>query len=247
MQKIDQNALNHRSIRAYQDEPLSEQTMMTLEQVAQATATSKFMQQFSLIRITDAALKKKVAAITTYAYVDGPATLYLFVVDHARNVHLVEDSHADLHQLTNWDAFLGGVFDASLAAQNMVAAAERSGLGSVYLGSVLNDPAALIQLFDLPRYTFPLLGLLIGVPAEKPEVKPRLPHETVVGVNGYPAYNAEAIRDYDTTVKTYYKNRGWNQREQTYTDSMVAHLKTDLHHRDEIGRILRQQGFILPQ
>ncbi|WP_155286949.1 nitroreductase family protein [Lacticaseibacillus zhaodongensis] len=173
--------------------------------------------------------------------------MYVFVLDQARNVQLVQSSGESIHQLTNWDALLGGVFDVTIAAQNMLSAAEHSGLGGVYLGSILNDPQRMIDLLHLPRYTFPLLGMKIGVPAEDPEVKPRLPHKLVVGTDTYPPVDKTALADYDATVRNYYASRSWNQRDVSYTESMVAHLTASLHHRDEIGRILAAQGFELPQ
>ncbi|WP_164848024.1 NADPH-dependent oxidoreductase [Lacticaseibacillus hulanensis] len=245
--QIDQTALNHRSIRRFKDEALTADQLQALENVAQASATSKFMQQFSLIHVTDPQLKQAIAEVTTYKYVAGSGELFIFVLDQARNVALVRESGESLHQLTNWDALLGGVFDVTIAAQNMLAAAEHSNLGGVYLGSILNDPQKMIDLLHLPRYTFPLLGLMIGIPAEKPELKPRLPHALVVGENTYPQSEPDELAAYDATVRDYYQHRSWGQRDVDYTESMVAHLKGILHHRDEIGAILRRQGFDLPQ
>ncbi|WKF84853.1 nitroreductase family protein [Lacticaseibacillus pantheris] len=247
MSEIESAALQHRSVRQFADVALSEEQLRTLEAIAQATATSKFMQQFSLIRVSDPELQRQIAAVTTYDYVAGPGQLYVFVLDQACNVRLVESVHGDLHQLTNWDALLGGVFDATLAAQNMVAAAERSGLGTVYLGSVLNDPRRMIELLHLPRYTFPLLGLKVGVPADVPAIKPRWPRSAVVGVDKYPHIDAEALRDYDTTIKKYYAGRATNAKDNTYTQYIQQHLVDSMHHRDDIGAILRAQGFDLPQ
>lgn len=247
MTEIDQEPLKHRSIRRFKDEALSEQQLRALENVAQASATSKFMQQFSLIRVTDAQLQQAIAAVTTYDFVAGPGQLYIFVLDQYRNVQLVQGSGKSIHQLTNWDALLGGVFDATIAAQNMLGAAERSGLGGVYLGSILNDPQRMIELLHLPRYTFPLLGMKIGIPAEDPELKPRLPHALAVGTDSYPQLSPKTIADYDTTVRNYYHKRSWNQRDTDYSQSMVAHLEADMHHRDDIGKILAAQGFELPQ
>lgn len=47
MPQIDQTALNHRSIRRFKNVSLTSTQLRTLEDVAQASATSKFMQQFS--------------------------------------------------------------------------------------------------------------------------------------------------------------------------------------------------------
>ncbi|WDF82990.1 nitroreductase family protein [Lacticaseibacillus pabuli] len=244
---MDESALQHRSIRRYKDQPLTTAQINALVAVAQATASSKFMQQFSLIHISDPTLKQAIADLTTHDFVADPGDLFVFVIDQARNVALVQGSGKSIHQLTNWDALFGGLFDATLAAQNMVAAAERSGLGTVFLGSILNDPAQMIQLLHLPKYTFPLLGLKVGVPDEAPELKPRLPRVLMFAENSYPQSNAADMDAYNTQLHAYYAARSWGNKDTDYRQSMITHLAGALHHRDDIGKILRQQGFDLPE
>lgn len=241
--------LHHTSIRAFQDTAVPAETLRTLEDVAQHTASSQYMQQFTLIRVTDPDLRQKIAALTTHQYIAGPGTFYVFVVDQSRNVRLADNLHAATTRLTDWNAFLAGVFDATLAAQNMVAAAESTGLGTVYLGSILNDPQQMIDLLHLPRYTFPLLGLMVGVPADKPDAKPRLPHALAVGRNGYPQpADTPALWDtYNQAVHTYYADRSSQPRDTDFARMVVANSQGDPHHRGEIGRILKRQGFQLSQ
>lgn len=52
--------------------------------------------------------------------------------------------------------------DAVLALHAMETAAYSLGLGCVILGSLLNDVPALIDLLNLPEYTYPVLGIAIG-------------------------------------------------------------------------------------
>lgn len=238
---MDQNAYHHRSIRQFKDEAVDYQA---LERAAQATSSSEFLQEFTMIRITDPALRAALVEVTNCDFIAGPGEMFIFVVDTDRDIRLA-GSAADVHNFTNWNAFLAGAFDATLAAQNVLATAERSGLGGVMLGSILNDPQRLINLLHLPRHTFPLLGLMIGVPAQAPEQKPRLPHAAVVGENGYPAQ--ADITAYDQTVAAYYAQRAGNPRQETFTSLVQRHLTADQHHRDEIGAILKAQGFVLPQ
>lgn len=244
-----ESLLHHASVRDFQETPIPPAVLRTLEDVAQHTATSQYMQQCTLIRVNEPALRQQIAAVTTYDYVAGPGALYIIVVDQARNVRLAADQHAAIARLTDWNAFLAGVFDAVLAAQNMVAAAETSGLGTVFLGSILNDPQRMIDLLRLPRYTFPLLGLRIGVPAHKPAEKPRLPHALAVGENGYPHPAAAAAlwAAYEETIHRYYADRSSAPRDTDFARMVVANSQSAAHHRGEIGRILKQQGFSLPQ
>jgi hypothetical protein len=70
------------------------------------------------------------------------------------------------------------VQEAMIAAQSVAIAAESMGLGSVYLSSIQNDIRPLIQILKLPKLTFPLVAMQIGIPAQMPERKPRLPLAT---------------------------------------------------------------------
>ncbi|WP_144340332.1 nitroreductase family protein [Snodgrassella communis] len=76
------------------------------------------------------------------------------------------------------DIFIQGVQEAIIATQSVVIAAESMGLGSVYLSSIQNDIRPLIQILKLPKLTFPLVAMQIGIPAQMPERKPRLPLAT---------------------------------------------------------------------
>ena len=238
---MDQNALAHRSIRQFKAEPIDWQSLVA---AAQATSSSEFLQSFSLIRVTDKTLRQEIQDISTSPCITGNGELFIFVVDTARDIAQTPDA-ADLDHFTNWNAFLAGCFDATLAAQNMLSTAEHSGLGGVMLGSILNDPAQMISLLHLPKYTFPLLGLMIGVPDQTTELKPRLPQAAVLGENTYP--QRVDLSAYDAQVSDYYAHRSSGARVESFSSLIAKHLHADQHHRAEIGAILKSQGFNLPQ
>lgn len=290
-------ALRHRTIRHFKPVPID---VKTLENAARATASSEYLQSFTLIHVTDPNLRHAIAAISgSQVLQQENGELFIFVVDTNRDIRIARRAlakqaaatskrHADtrvayakttgstkstnafrdairnipretiladalsnapMHTFTNWNAFLAGVLDATLAAQNMLGYAEANGLGGCYLGSILNDPRQLINLLHLPKYTFPILGLILGVPADEPKQKPRLPSLLTVGENGYPSVNEkewnEAVDTYDRTVAAYYDSRDPNPRAETFSALVVRHLTADQHHRDDIGTILREQGFEL--
>lgn len=77
--------LNHRAIRAFKDQTLSEEQLTTLYEVARHTATSMFMQQFSILHITDEEKRKQIREITGQKYVGANGDLFIFVIDLYRN------------------------------------------------------------------------------------------------------------------------------------------------------------------
>ena len=121
------------------------------------------------------------------------------------------------------------------------------GLGGVILGSVKNDPIELIRVLDLPKMTFPLLGLQVGIPDQSPQLKPRLPLDTLVMENDYHRdFKASDLQDYDQVVTQYYDLRDANRRIDSFT-KQIAGAKLDNHEttRDKLAAALQQQGLAL--
>lgn len=83
-QTID-NQLNHRTIRAFKDQPLTADQLQTLYAAASHTSTSMFMQQFSILHLTDPQLRQAVREISGQPYVGANGDLLIFVVDLYRN------------------------------------------------------------------------------------------------------------------------------------------------------------------
>ncbi|SUU10609.1 FMN reductase (NADPH) [Actinomyces denticolens] len=216
--------LAHRTIRAFTDEPVGEEVMRTLLTVARASATSSYFQQTTIIRVRDAAARDAVHAASGQPYVGGDrGELLVLVVDLHRNAVIRERAGAPTEPLERAYTFLQGCQDTMIAAQSMVAAAESLGLGTCYLGSILGDPAGLIAALGLPERTFPLLGLLVGHPAQEPQYKPRLPEEITVGVDSYPPLeeHGEALSAYDERVTEYYDLRDASRRVDSFTEQIV--------------------------
>ncbi len=65
--------------------------------------------------------------------------------------------------------------DAMAAAQTAVIAAEAVGLGSCYIGDILENAEDVSRLLDLPEHTLPLSMLVVGEPASN---RPPTPHAT---------------------------------------------------------------------
>lgn len=170
--------LERRSIRKFKPKPLSDDIVETLETVAQHAASSQFLNDWSAIRITDPAAKKRLAEIGGQPYIATAPLLYVFVLDEHRNAAIAAskgvETASDEFTLNGSYRYTQAQNDAVLALHAMETAAYSLGLGCVILGSLLNDVPALIDLLNLPEYTYPVLGLAIGKPDQD------LPHSSRV-------------------------------------------------------------------
>lgn len=69
--------LNRRSIRKFKDEPIDDDATATLETVAQHAASSQFLNDWSAIRVSDPAIKARLAEIGNQPYIATAPLLYV--------------------------------------------------------------------------------------------------------------------------------------------------------------------------
>ena len=232
----------HRSIRQFTTEKLTDAEISDLIDVAQHTATSHYLQSMSVMHITDPHLRAAIAGISKQQYINQNGELFIFIADQYR----ASLSAAPGHHLGSFDKFLQAASDALLATQNVVTAAEAKGFGTVILGSILNDPKQLIDLLALPKFTFPICGLLVGHPDQTPQLKPRLPQATVFFENTYalPSDYDQQLAAYDDIIRDYYATRDTNRREETFSHLLAASAAVTPAKRSELFAAVKAQGFL---
>ena len=180
--------LNHRSIRKFKDTPLPAETIELLLRTGIRTASAGNLQHYSLIVVDDLELIKQLRGDFP-----GSCILIIAVVDEYRNKRWFELNEAPFYFDQAANLFIG-FWDAVIALHSIQIAAESLGLGTVYLGGILNT--ALHQIFNIPDYVFPAGMVAICYPDEAPKLRPRLPVEAVVHHNGYQIPTDDQIREY---------------------------------------------------
>jgi len=131
---------DHVSVRAFKDTPLTDSQKETLVTAARSGSSSNFVQAFSIIDISDAALRSELAAITNSApYVNQTGVFYVFVADLYRQATLLEANAESLAGIQSMESLIVSIVDATIAAQNMAVAAESLDLGICYIGGIRND------------------------------------------------------------------------------------------------------------
>ena len=87
--------LNRRSIRKFKDEPIDDDATATLETVAQHAASSQFLNDWSAIRVSDPAIKARLAEIGNQPYIATAPLLYVFVINEHRNARIAQRKGID--------------------------------------------------------------------------------------------------------------------------------------------------------
>lgn len=211
--------LSHRSVRAYLPDALPAGTLETLIAAAQSAASSSNLQPWSVVAVEDVQRRDRLATLAANQEHIRQAPLFLvWLADLSRLDHIARR----LDQLAEWldylDAFVVGVVDAALAAQNAVVALESLGLGSVYIGALRANVDAVSCELTLPAQVVPLFGLCVGYPdpAVPTAIKPRLPQSVILHRETYSAEVLDsAIARYDQVMTQFYAEQKMDVPEWT--------------------------------
>lgn len=244
--------LERRSIRKFKDEELSPEIVATLETVAQHAPSSQFLNDWSAIRITDPDVKSQLARIGGQPYIAEAPLLYVFVLDEHRNAAIAQakgvETGDDAFTLTSSYRYTQAQNDAVLALHAMETAAYSLGLGCVVLGSILNDAAALVDMLNLPEYTYPVLGLAIGKPDQEPALKPRMPRSMQFFDNEYPSSNERVLAGpdaFDDEVHQYYDLRNTERPVDAFSNQIAVVAVDDSVLSKSVVPLAERQGFRL--
>lgn len=218
---------NHVSVRHFLDKKIPQSDIQTLIRSAQSASSASFLQAYSIIDIEDTALREKIAKLAgNQSFIQKASHFFIFCADFYRLYQLSHTRQIDISAtLSNIDSALVGSIDAALAAQNMAVAAEAMGLGICFVGGIRDQIEAISDLLQLPDYVFPVFGLAVGYPADKNELKPRLPIESIYFKNQYNKYTQDSVEEYNQRSKEYYHNRKGGSTHDLWSDGVFKSLK----------------------
>ena len=162
MENLIKRVNDHRTIREFTDQKVSEENLNIIFDSIMRTATSTGMQMASIIHVTDPEKKLEISKVCNQEYVARAPELLIFIVDNYRNNRIIKDTGQIVDRESDVDTFFQGYSDAILMAQNAMNIIESMGMGAVYLGSILNNPEKIIEILNLPPLTFPVLGIGFG-------------------------------------------------------------------------------------
>ncbi len=233
---------SHRSIRSYTAEPVTDEQLDAIVHAAQSAPSSINGQQVSIICVQDQANRLRIAELSGgQPWVAQAPAFLLFCADFHR-AHLAARMRGHELAITgSVEALIVGACDVGLAMGNAIAAAESLGLGIVPIGGVRNQPQALVELLGLPRYVFPICGLVVGHPASQTALKPRLPRAAVFHREKYQPDLQPLIEEYDPILASFMERATQGRLTKPWSQA-VAEFYDHLYFPD-IRAALEKQGF----
>lgn len=179
-----------KSVRVYDpDRPVTAEEKRQLLEAALAAPTAGCMSLYTVLDITHQDLKDRLAVLCdNQPFIATAPVVLVFLADWQRWYDsFLAAGIQNPRTPAQGDLFLAAS-DAVIAAQNIVVAAEALGLGSCYIGDVLEQSEKIAALLHIPRFAMPVAMLCIGAPTrqQRERTKPtRFPLESLVHENAY--------------------------------------------------------------
>jgi nitroreductase len=198
---------SRRTIRAYSSKPLTQDEIDTIIQGAIRAPTAGNLMMYSIIQVSDQKLKDKlVKTCDNQPHIAKAPLVLLFLADMQRwwdyfKVSKVKEKCDEIDkefQTPQESDLLLACCDALIAAQNSVIAAEALGIGSCYIGDIMENYEIHREMFNLPKWVFPITLLCYGHPKgdkNKIPLTTRFPQKYILFTNQYSRLSKENFKD----------------------------------------------------
>lgn len=238
MNEVIRQIFARKSVRAFTGQRITSQQKQAILESAMQAPSAGNQQMYTIIDVTDQALKDKLAESCDHQPFIGKADMVLiFCADFKKWYDLFEQFDCQPRRPGVGDLMLA-VTDAAIAAQNAVCAAESLGIGSCYIGDVMEQYETHRELLRLPEYVFPAAMLVFGIPTEQQmrrEKPQRCSLAYMVHENGYRVMDKPELREmfqknavgkpFEDWVKAFCNRKYNSQFSREMTRSVKEYLK----------------------
>jgi nitroreductase len=164
MNSVLQAIRERRSVRKFTQENVDEESLERILEAGRWAPSGLNNQPWRFVVITDETVRKGVAERTKYRKVLEAAPLHIAVfIDMDRSYNRTKD--------------IQGI---GACMQNMLLAAHSLGLGTVWMGEILNRRGEVEQILEVPESYELMAVLAVGHPYRKPVDSERLPLSELV-------------------------------------------------------------------
>ncbi len=198
MNPILESLFSRKSVRSFTDRAIGmEEKNLILEAALQApTAGNQVM--YTILDIQDRAIKETLAETCDHQpFIAEAPMVLIFLADCRRWYDCYRYAGAEAREPGPGDLLLA-CEDALIAAQNTVVAAESLGIGSCYIGDIMENRERHRELLNLDDYVYPAAMLVYGYPTEQQinRSKPvRFNKDYIVRKDRYSSLSEKEARD----------------------------------------------------
>lgn len=197
MNPIIESIKTRKSTRQFENKEITNDIKSAILEAAFQAPTAGNQMLYAIIDVTDQTLKNQLAkTCDNQPFIAEAPLVLIFLADTRRWYDAYVEAELEVRNPGMGDLFLA-IQDAVIAAQNVVVAAESFGIGSCYIGDILENVEVHRELLKLDEYTVPISMLVMGYPTESQinRTKPnRFDRKYIVHENRYRRLSGEELR-----------------------------------------------------
>ena len=179
---------DRKSVRVFEEKSIEPLDKALILEAACMAPTAGNRQLYTIIDVTDQAIKEQLVHTCDHQPFIAKAQMVLvFCADCRKWYEGFKTANCEPRKPGVGDLFIA-ISDANIAAQNAVTAAQSLGIGSCYIGDIMENVEQQRALLHLPEYVFPAAMLVFGYPTRQQQErkKPgRVAMEHIVHENAY--------------------------------------------------------------
>ncbi len=190
--------INRASIRSYVQESIKEADKQLIEEAIYRSPTAGNMQDFSVIAIEDQKLKTELSVLCdNQLFIAKAPLVYVFVSDFTRykdyfEIHNVDDSKFKVPHL---GTMMNGIIDSTIAAQTASVAANSLGIGTCYIGDIVENKEQIMKLLGLNDNMIPVAMLTLGYYKQQIKQSPKIDKKYIIHNNKYSRATKEQVEE----------------------------------------------------
>ena len=171
MMEIDNEVLKQiwerKSVRVFTEQKISESERKLILDAAIQAPSAGNQQFYTILDIKDEKIKAKMADLCDHQpFIKEAPMVLVFLADSRRWKKVYEEAGLETRPVGPGDALLA-VADACIAAQNAAVAAQSMGIGSCYIGDVLENCESMREILQIPDGVLPAAMLVFGYPTKQ--------------------------------------------------------------------------------
>ena len=214
MNEVIRQLFERKSVRVFTDRQIDPADKQLILEAAAQAPTAGNQQLYTVLDITDQAIKEQlVRTCDNQPFIAQAKLVLIFCADCLKWHDAFRLGGCQPRNPGVGDLLLA-VSDAVIAAQNAVVAAQSLGIGSCYIGDIMENYEEQKALLQLPDYVFPAAMVVFGYPTDQQLARPKPPRSDsphIVHENGYRRMDAQELEDMLTVKKSQPDYEKWLQ------------------------------------
>ena len=239
MNEILRSLYERKSVRVFEEREIPQKEKEQILLAAAMAPTAGNQQLYTILDITDPDLKETLSrTCDNQPFIAKAKMVLIFCADCQKWLDVYRLAGCIPRDPGPGDLMLA-VSDALIAAQNAVCAAESLGIGSCYIGDIMENCEIHREILNLPDLVFPAAMLVFGYPTkqQRERTKPRRAFmDAIVHANGYHKMEEKDLnrlmehnlegKEFNSWVQAFHKRKYDSEFAREMNRSVKEYLKS---------------------